>query len=94
MRIRLHFRVHGHVQDVVRKVRRSAVMALVLLVLFGGVVAGKSVFLSRLGTEVRKSFRYGDLRMSYFPPAVVIENLSSLPGPVPFEARRVRIEIP
>ncbi|HYA48057.1 MAG TPA: hypothetical protein VEG35_00030, partial [Burkholderiales bacterium] len=94
MRIRLHFRIHGHVQDVVRKVRRSAVLVFVLLILFGGVVAGKNIFLSRLETEVRKSFRYGDLRLSYFPPAIVVEDVGSLPGPALFEARRVRIEIP
>jgi len=69
-------------------------MVLVLLVLFGSVVAGKNVFLNQLGKELRKSFRYSDLRMSYFPPAIVIEKVVSLPGTAVFEARRVRIEIP
>jgi hypothetical protein len=94
VRIHLHFRIHGHVRDVVRRVRRFAVTAFILLVLFGSVVAAKNIFLSQLRQEVRKTFRYGDLRLSYFPPAIVVENVSSLPAPPLFEARRVRVEVP
>jgi len=74
VRIHPHFRIHGLVQDLVRRVRRSAVTAVILLLLFGSVVVGKNVFLGQLEREVRKTFAYGRLRMSYLPPAIVLES--------------------
>ena len=94
MRIHPHFRIRSHIQDLVRKIRRFAVTAVVLLCLFTAVVVGKNVFLGRLRGELRKSFAYGELRTSYFPPALVLEDVRSLAGPPLFRAKRVRIELP
>ena len=92
--LRLHFRVHGHVQNLVRRVRRSAVTAFVLLLLFGSVVVGKNVFLGQLEREVAKTFAYGRLRISYLPPAIVLENVRTLAGAPLFRARAIRVEVP
>lgn len=94
MTIHLHFRVHGHVQNLVRRVRRSAVTAFVLLVLFASVVVGKNVFLGQLEREIGKTLAYGQLRMSYLPPAIVLEDVRTLSGAPLFRARRVRVEVP
>ncbi len=93
MRLHLHFRVHGHVQDVVRKVRRFLFTSFVLLVLFAGVIVGKNVFLGQLQREVGKTLAYSRLRVSYLPPAVVLEDVRTLAPPL-FRARRVRVEVP
>ena len=94
MRIRAHFRIHRLVQDLARKVRRFAAAALVLTLLAGSVIVGKNIFLSELGREIRKNFRYSSLRLSYLPPAVVLENVRSMSERPLIRARRLRVELP
>jgi hypothetical protein len=94
VRIHPHFRIRWHIQNLIKRVRRFAVILLVLILLFASVVIGKNLFLSQVRQEIQKTFQYGGLRMSYFPPALVIEDVSSLAGPPLFQARQVRIEIP
>ena len=94
MRIRLHFRLHGHALSLARRVRRSLVTALVLLLLSGSVVVGKNIFLAQIGREVGKALHYRGLRLSYFPPSIIADDVATLAEPRLFEARRVRIEIP
>jgi hypothetical protein len=94
VRIHPHLRVRWHIQNLIRRIRRFAVTFFVLLVLFGSVVVGKNIFLGQLRSEVQKAFRYGDLRMSYFPPAIILEDVRSIAGPPLFRARRVRVELP
>ena len=66
---------------------------LVLAVLFSSLVIGKNVFLGEVRKEIHKSFAYDSLKASYFPPALVLENVRSLTGPPTFRARRVRVEV-
>ena len=94
MRIRAQFRIHRLVQDLARKVRRFAVAGLVLTLLAGSVIVGKNVFLSELGKEIRKTFRFGNLRLSYLPPAIVLEDVRSLSDRPLIRARRLRVELP
>jgi len=94
VRIHPHLRVRGHIQNLIRRVRRFAITFFVLLVLFGSVVVGKNIFLGQLRGEVQRAFRYGDLRMTYFPPAIILEDVRSIAGPPLFRARRVRVELP
>jgi autotransporter translocation and assembly factor TamB len=94
--VRLHsiFRIREHVRVLVQKVRRVTVFLLVLGVLFSSLVVGKNVFLGEVRKEIRKSFAYDSLTASYFPPALVFENVRSLAGPPTFRARRIRVEVP
>lgn len=94
MRIHSIFRIREHVRVLVQKVRRVTVFLLVLGVLFSSLVVGKNVFLGEVRKEIRKSFAYDSLKPSYFPPALVLENVRSLAGPPTFRARRVRVEVP
>jgi hypothetical protein len=94
--VRFHpiFRIREQVRALVQRLRRFAVTVIVLGVLFASLVAGRSVFLNEVRNEVRKSFTYAGLKLSYFPPALVLEDVRSLSGPPTFRARRVRIELP
>lgn len=94
MRLHSIFRIREHVRVLVQKVRRVAVFVLVPGVLFSSLVVGKNVFLGEVRKEIRKSFAYDSLKLSYFPPALVLENVRSLAGPPTFRARRVRVEVP
>src|SRR5512143_2190660 len=94
MRIKAHFRISGHVQDLVRKARRAVVALVVLLVLFGSLVAAKNIFLGEVKGALRKSLDYGSIRLSYFPPALVLDDVRSVAAPELFRVRRARVEIP
>ncbi len=93
---RLHtvVRVHAQARALALKVRRAAVFILVLTVLVVSLVVGKNILLKEVGAGIHKSFAYDSLKLSYFPPALVIENVRSLAEPPALRARRVRIEIP
>jgi len=93
--VRFHpiFRIREHVRVLVQKVRRITVFVLVLGVLFSSLVVGKNVFLGEVRKEIHKSFAYDSLKASYFPPALVLENVRSLSGPPTFRARRVSVKV-
>ncbi|OGD21840.1 MAG: hypothetical protein A2Y70_03680 [Candidatus Aminicenantes bacterium RBG_13_64_14] len=93
MRFHPIFRIREHVRILVQKVRRVTVFVLVMGVLFSSLVVGKNVFLGEVRKEIRKSFAYDSLKASYFPPALVLENVRSLTGPPTFRARRVTVEV-
>lgn len=93
MRFHPIFRIREYVRILVQKVRRVTVFVLVLGVLFSSLVVGKNVFLGEVRKEIHKSFAYDSLKPSYFPPALVLENVRSLAGPPTFRARRVRVEV-
>ncbi len=94
MRIHSIFRIREQVRTLVQKIRRVMVFVLVLGILVVSMVVGKNVFLGEVRKEIRKSFAYDSLKLSYFPPALVLENVRSLAGSPALRARRVRIEIP
>ena len=94
MRLHTIVRVREEARALARKVRRAAVFILVLTVLVVSLVVGKNVLLKEVGAGIHKSFAYDSLKLSYFPPALVIENVRSLAEPPALRARRVRIEIP
>ena len=94
MRLHAHFRFRAHLQGFVRKVRRWSVTVFVLTLLLAGVFVGKAVVLKDLERELHKYILYSRLDVSYFPPALVLDDVKSLGGDTAFEVRRVRIEIP
>ncbi|MCK7470585.1 MAG: hypothetical protein MZU95_07170 [Desulfomicrobium escambiense] len=69
-------------------------LILVLAVLAVSLVVGKNVLLNEVRNEVRKTLTYDRLKLSYFPPALVVENLRSIAEPASIRVRRVRIEVP
>ncbi|HOW85028.1 MAG TPA: translocation/assembly module TamB domain-containing protein [Candidatus Aminicenantes bacterium] len=94
MRIQAILRLGERARTLARRIRRAAVFLLVLAVLATSVIVAKNALVREIGSQVHKKFAYDRLRVSYFPPALVIENFRSL-GPAPLlRARRIRIEIP
>jgi len=94
VRISTVFRVREQARILAQKVRRFAVTVVVLGLLLSSLVVGRSLFLNEVRNEVRKTFAYAGLKLSYFPPALVLEDVRSLAGPPTFKARRVRVELP
>jgi len=87
-------RAREQVRVLVRKARRAAVAVTVLVLLAVGLIVGKNVLLSEVRKGIGKSFAFDRLTVSYFPPALVIENFRSLADPPALRARRVRIGLP
>jgi hypothetical protein len=87
-------RVREQARALARRVRRAGVFVLILALLAATLVVGKNILLAEIGRRVHKSFAYGSLKLSYFPPALVIEDFRSLAEPPAIKARRLRIEIP
>jgi len=94
VRILAVVRLGERARALARKFRRGFVLVVVLAVLAAVLVVGKNILVNEVGKAVEKSFAYESLGLSYFPPALVIENVRSLAEPPPLRARRVRIEIP
>jgi len=94
VRLHAHFRIRAHLQSFVRKVRRWSVTVFILSLLFAGMVVGKTVVLKDLERELHKYIFYSRLQVSYFPPALVLDDVKSPEGPTAFVVRRVRVEIP
>jgi len=94
--VRFHpiFRIRELVQTLVLKVRRTAVALLVLAVIAIVLIVGKTALLNEVRQGIGKTYGYDRLAISYFPPALVIENLRSLSDPPAVRVRRVRIEVP
>jgi hypothetical protein len=87
-------RVRELARTLARKFRRTAVVVLVLAALAVVLILGRNILVSEVGKAVERSFAYDRLRLSYLPPALVIENVRSLADPPALRARRVRVEIP
>ena len=94
MRVHSVFRIREQVRALVLRLRRIAVLILVLAVLAVSLVVGKNVLLNEVRNEVRRTLTYDRLKLSYFPPALVVENLRSIEEPAAIRVRRVRIEVP
>jgi autotransporter translocation and assembly factor TamB len=93
--VRLHsiFRLREQARALAQKVRRALVFVLVLAGLATVVAAGKNALLNEVRKEIRKTYAYDRLALSYFPPALVVENVRSLGESPAFRVRKVRIEV-
>ncbi len=94
MRIQAILRARARARTLARRVRRAAVFGLVGIALAVGVVIAKNALVREIRSQVQKTFAYDRLRVSYFPPALVIENFRSLGETPLITARRVRVEVP
>ncbi len=94
MRLQRVFRLRLLIQRLIRALSHFTVTALVLTVLFGAVVVGKNILLGEVRKQILSSFRYESLRLTYFPPTLVVDGIQSLSAVPYFRARQVRIEVP
>lgn len=94
MRIKSVFRIRELVRRLVQRIRRITVAVLVLGFLGGSLVVGRSVLVGEIRKELRKTFAYADLRVSSFPPAILLEEVRTLTDPPLFRARSVKVGMP
>ncbi len=87
-------RVREQARAFARKVRRAAVLLVLLTILLVSVIVGKNILLKEVSAGIHRSFAYDGLTLSYFPPALVLTNVRSLDEPPTLRARSVRIEVP
>ncbi|MBN2206823.1 MAG: translocation/assembly module TamB domain-containing protein [Candidatus Aminicenantes bacterium] len=76
-----------------RKLRPYAAVLAVAGVLLAAAAFAKSYFLSQVRRRVEAAFVYDDFRLSFLPPALVLENVRSKPPSNVFAARSVSIRM-
>ena len=87
-------RVREQARALARKVRRAAVLVVLLTILAVSLVVGKNILLKEVRAGVHKAFAYDRLTLTYLPPALVLTNVRSLDEPPTLRARSARIEVP
>lgn len=65
-------------------------VSLLALIAATGVI-GRSIFLGRIRAEVRASLEFSRMSLSVLPPALVLEDVRSKAGDVPFSAKRISL---
>lgn len=67
------------------------VFFLVILLLAGALLVGKNIFLGQVKKKIEAAVTYSDLRASFFPPEIILENVMSLSGSPLFSAEKIVI---
>ena len=78
---------------ILKRFKGLIVFFLVMALLFGALVVGKNIFLHQARAKLDKIVTYARLRLSYFPPALVLEDVRALAATPFFSARRVTVRI-
>lgn len=76
-----------------RKLRPIAAVLVVAGIILAAGQFAKSYFLSQVRRRVEASFLYDELRMSFFPPVLVLKNVRTKPPSSVFSARAVAVQI-
>lgn len=61
--------------------------------LYGALLAGKAVFLSQVRQRLQTALHYDKLRMTIFPPSIVVEDVRSLSTAPFFSVRRIVVSM-
>jgi len=76
-----------------KKLRKLIVISLVILLIVGAGIVLKNIFLSQVKKRIQDTFNYAQLRLSIFPPALVMEDVrTTSPSPF-FSAKEVTFGI-
>jgi len=76
-----------------KNLRKLIVIFLVILLIVGAGIVLKNVFLSQVKKRIQNTFNYAQLRLSIFPPALIMEDLRTIsPSPF-FSAKEVSFRI-
>lgn len=85
--------VFSLIMKINKRVRLLIVFSLVILtLLFSGIVL-KNLFLSQIRNKIQDSFEYSHLQLSFFPPALIIEDVKSHSLPPNFSAEKIELTI-
>jgi hypothetical protein len=76
-----------------KRFRGLIIFTLVMGLLFGGLVVGKNVFVRQARAKIDAAVTYSGLRLSYFPPAIVLDDVRTKAAAPFFSARSVTVRI-
>ncbi|UCC40176.1 MAG: translocation/assembly module TamB domain-containing protein [Candidatus Aminicenantes bacterium] len=76
-----------------KRLRSLIVFSIIILILAGAGVALKNIVLFQIKKKIQSNFDYTDLYMSFFPPALVIENVRTHSLSPFFSADKVAVKI-
>jgi len=66
-----------------KKLKRLIVLSLVVLLIVGAGIILKNIFLNQVKKRIQDTFNYAQLRLSFFPPALIVEDARTI-SPSPF----------
>ena len=76
-----------------KKFKALIITALILLVVLTSGMIIKNVFLKRVEERIRSAFNFSEMKLSLFPPSLVMEDARSLSASPFFSAKRIIIKI-
>jgi len=76
-----------------KKLRRFIVIFLVILLIVSAGIVLKNVFLSQVKKRIQDTFNYAQLRLSIFPPALILKDVRTTSPPPFFSAEEVSFRI-
>lgn len=76
-----------------RKLRPFAVVLIVAGIILAAAQIAKSYFLSQVRSRIEAAFLFDEMRLSYFPPALVLKNVRTKPPSTAFSARAVAVQM-
>jgi hypothetical protein len=78
---------------ILKRFKGLIVFFLVMALLFGALVVGKNIFLRQARAKLDTIITYARLRLSYLPPALVLEDVRAVAASPFFSARKVTVRI-
>ncbi len=79
--------------NILNRFKGLIVFFLVMGLLFGALVVGKNIFLRQARAKLDTIITYSRLRLSYFPPALALDDVRSVAASPFFSARKVTVRI-
>ncbi len=76
-----------------KKFKRLVFLSVLILVFFGAGVVLKNVFLHQIQGMIQESFGYSELRLSFFPPALILKDARSKSVSPFFSASKIAVSI-
>jgi hypothetical protein len=71
-----------------KRLRKIIVYSLVIILIVGAGIVLKNLFLNQVKNRIQNTFNYAQLRLSFFPPALIMEDVRTT-SPSPFFSAKV-----
>ncbi len=76
-----------------KKLKSLLIISIILTILFGTGLVLKNIFLSQLRHKIEQNFGYSELRLSVFPPALILNDARSRAVSPFFSAKKISVGI-
>ena len=81
------------IMKALKRIKGLIIFVLVMALLFAVLVVGKNVFVRQARAKIDAAFTYSGIRLSYFPPAIVLDDVKTRAAAPFFSARSVTVRI-